>query len=97
MWQRVEEAVHDTVVPPSEAAFDLTYENMRLMIGWKERLEELSQEAAEVGFSVKFITREPIKRISVVLQLRFPVNLVIGGELGAKSKIRNNSLGTAHC
>jgi len=47
MWARVESLVHATVLPPEEHASEVTLENMRSMLGWKERLEELSQDAAE--------------------------------------------------
>jgi hypothetical protein len=43
--------VHDTVVPPEEKEYDIGLENVRRMLGWKERLEELSQEAAEATSS----------------------------------------------
>jgi len=51
MWEQVEASIHDTVVPPEEKEFDLGLDNVRRMLGWKERLEELSQEAAEASSS----------------------------------------------
>ncbi len=40
-WESIEEVVHQ-VVTHSEDEYSLTYEDLKCMLDWKERLEDLS-------------------------------------------------------
>jgi hypothetical protein len=51
MWASVESSVHGAIVPADQDEAELTLANVHAMLGWKERLEELSMEAAEATSS----------------------------------------------
>ena len=40
-WEAAEEAIHQ-IVTHSDDEFSLTYEDLKKMLDWKDRLEELS-------------------------------------------------------
>ncbi len=42
-WESIEEAVHQ-IVTHSEDEYSLTYEDLKCMLDWKERLEDLSMK-----------------------------------------------------
>ena len=58
--------VHEIVVPASERDYALTLANMRQVLGWKERVQELSQEAAEASRSAE-IARDNVERLEAAM------------------------------
>ena len=68
MWQQIEASVHAVVLPAEEhKEYALTLANLRKGLGWKERVEELSAEAAAASRSAE-IARETVARLEAALE-----------------------------
>ncbi len=67
-WESVEEVVHQ-VVTHSEDEYSLTYEDLKCMLDWKERLEDLSIKVYDLAYVYPVInnraTQSPVIHLNI--------------------------------